>query len=99
MQLIKSKSVAIVSKPVIYEVNLTIDNDVIDEFDAWLKKHIEEMLAIPGFISAATSVIENNDDNTKQRSVQYRLINQAALDSYFEIDAERMRADGLAKFP
>ena len=84
MQLIKRKTQAIESKPVIYEVNLTIDNDVIDEFDAWLQKHIDEMLAIPGFISAATLVIENNDENTKQRSVQYRLVSQDALDTYFE---------------
>ena len=98
MQLIKTKKTIIESKPVIYEVNLTIDNDVIDEFDAWLQKHIDEMLAIPGFISAATLVIENNDDNTKQRSVQFRLTNQAALDSYYEKDAERLRAIGIEKF-
>ena len=98
MQLIKRKTIAIDSKPVIYEVNLTIDNDVIDEFDAWLQKHVDEMLAIPGFISASTAVIENNDENTKQRSVQFRLTNQAALDAYYEKDAERMRATALEKF-
>ena len=54
MQLIKTKPVAVIAKPVIYEVNLTVDNDVIDEFDAWLQKHVDEMLAIPGFVSAAT---------------------------------------------
>ncbi len=99
MQLIKSKAETKIAKPIIYEVNLTIDNDIIDEFDAWLQKHIDEMLAIPGFISAATLVIENNDEDTKQRSVQYRLVDQESLDTYFEKDAERMRAEGLAKFP
>ena len=98
MQLIKTKKAIIESKPVIYEVNLTIDNDVIDEFDEWLQKHVDEMLAIPGFISASTAVIENNDENTKQRSVQFRLTNQAALDTYYEKDAERLRASALEKF-
>ncbi len=99
MQLIKSPVKDIKDQAVIYEVNLTIDNQVVDEFDAWLQKHVNEMLAIPGFISASTSVIENNDEETKQRCVQYRLVNHKALDSYFENDAERMRADGLNKFP
>ncbi len=98
MQLIKRKTITIDSKPVIYEVNLTIDNDVIDEFDAWLQKHVDEMLAIPGFISASTAVIENNDENTKQRSVQFKLTNQAALDAYYAKDAERLRATALEKF-
>lgn len=98
MQLIKSTTLPL-KQAVIYEVNLTIVNDVIEQFDAWLKKHIDEMLAIPGFISASTSVIENDDNDTKQRCVQYRLTDQAALDAYFENDAERMRAHGLKKFP
>ena len=98
MQLIKSPAVLHKDQVVIYEVNLTIDNEVIDEFDVWLKKHVDEMLAIPGFISASTAVIENDDENTKQRSVQFLLSNQQDLDAYFENDAERMRAIALDKF-
>ncbi|MFT6389183.1 MAG: hypothetical protein ACJAUP_002573, partial [Cellvibrionaceae bacterium] len=59
---------------VIYEVNLSIDVDVIDRFDEWLHQHTEEMLAIPGFISAATSVPDVDDESQKHRCVQYRLI-------------------------
>ena len=98
MQLVKSPAVPNKDQVVIYEVNLTINNEVINEFDVWLKSHVAEMLAIPGFISASTAVIENDDENTKQRSVQFRLTNQQDLDAYFENDAERMRAIALDKF-
>ncbi len=77
---------------VIYEVNLSIDVDVIDRFDEWLHQHTEEMLAIPGFISAATSVPDVDDESQKHRCVQYRLISQAALDDYLNHQAEQMRS-------
>ena len=38
--------------PVIYEVNLTVDVEVVEAFDEWLHDHTQDMLAIPGFISA-----------------------------------------------
>ncbi|MBT8141806.1 MAG: DUF4286 family protein [Gammaproteobacteria bacterium] len=98
MQLIKSTPRLPKAQPVIYEVTLTIDVEVIDEFDEWLQKHVEEMLAIPGFVSASISVVDNQDENNRQRCVQYRLSDQAALDSYIDKDAERMRAQGLEKF-
>lgn len=83
---------------VIYEVNLTVDVDVIERFDLWLHQHTEEMLAIPGFISASTSVPDVEDEAQKYRCVQYRLSDQKALDNYFEHHAEAMRAKALEQF-
>lgn len=77
---------------IIYEVNLSVDVDIIERFDEWLHQHTEEMLAIPGFISAATSVPEVTNENRKHRCVQYRLSNQSALDDYLTNHAEQMRA-------
>lgn len=100
MQSIKPQHKEPTAKPqaVIYEVNLSVDVEVIERFDEWLHKHTEEMLAIPGFISAATSVPDVDDENQKHRCVQYRLSDQAALDNYLEHYAEEMRAKSLQHF-
>lgn len=38
--------------PVVYEVNLTIDPEVAEEYLAWLRPHIKEILQLKGFVSA-----------------------------------------------
>jgi len=83
---------------VIYEVNLSIDVEVIDRFDEWLNQHTEEMLAIPGFISATTSVPDVEKEFRKHRCVRYRLSDQSALDDYLETEAEKMRAKAEQAF-
>ena len=100
VQTIRSQNMELTVEPkaVIYEVNLTIDVEVVERFDEWLHKHTEEMLAIPGFISASTSVPDVEDENQKHRCVQYRLSDQAALDNYLEHYAEEMRAKSLQHF-
>lgn len=37
---------------VIYEVNLSIDEEIYEQFKSWLKSHVKEMLQFPGFIKA-----------------------------------------------
>ena len=37
---------------IIYEVNLTVDLDVVDEYAAWLRPHIAHILEIDGFLGA-----------------------------------------------
>lgn len=86
------------SRAVIYEVNLSIDVEVVERFDEWLHKHTQEMLAIPGFISASTSVPDVEDENQKHRCVQYRLSDVSALDNYLEHHAEEMRGRSLQHF-
>ena len=98
MQLIKKKPPELLPHPVIYEVNLTVDVEVVEAFDEWLHDHTQDMLAIPGFISANTSVVDDQDEKTRQRVVQYRLSDEAALAHYLEHDAERMRGKALEKF-
>jgi hypothetical protein len=83
---------------VIYEVNLTVDVEVIEQFDQWLHQHTEDMLAIPGFVSASTSVPDVEDEKRKHRCVQYRLRDQTALDNYLQHHAEEMRNKSLKDF-
>ena len=37
---------------ILYEVNLEISNEIFDEYMAWLRPHIQEMLRFQGFIKA-----------------------------------------------
>jgi len=86
------------NESVLYEVNLEADASIEGPFDTWLRDHIADLLQFEGFRSA-----EILDDRTAppgrvRRIVQYRLRDQAALDSYVANQAPRMRAQGVEKF-
>ena len=83
----------------VYEVNISLQRDIETEYRAWLEKHIAEILALPGFLDAQSFDVQRNDDsNTVDICVQYRLESQSALDDYFAQHAARLRADGIGKF-
>lgn len=87
------------SKPVTYEVNLNVDKALEAEYATWLRKHINDMLMLPGFISAnCFRVNEPVMTGQVSWSVHYQLENQAALEQYFIEHADRMRADGVQHF-
>jgi len=84
---------------VIYQVDLDVEAGLGADFDAWLAGHVEEMLAIAGFVSAEILAEDEPDDSGRlQRTVLYRVANRAALEHYFTHDAERMRSKGNALF-
>ncbi|CAM2740789.1 Uncharacterised protein [Legionella steigerwaltii] len=84
---------------VIYEVNLAIDGDIFPQFQLWLKKHVKEMLQLPGFIQA--NVLKPETEETtdqEQLTVQYQLENRDFLNVYFAEFAPKMREEGLNLF-
>ena len=85
---------------ILYEVNIEVRDDTYDAYRAWLAIHVDEMLALPGFVAA--EILEGRDppppDGLRTLTVHYRLIHQAALDRYFAEDAARMREAGLRRF-
>lgn len=84
---------------VIYQVELDIDGEVAEPFDAWLTDHVDEMLAIAGFVSAEILAdTEGVDQGAVRRTVQYRIRDREALAHYLSHDAERMRAEGQRRF-
>jgi len=83
---------------VVYEVELEVDRDLVDPFDTWLRDHIADMLQLPGFLSAEILEEPASADARVRRVVQYRLIDQPALDTYLREHAARMRAPGVARF-
>lgn len=86
------------SKPVIYEVRLVVAPDIAADFDAWLHRHVKDMLALPGFETAQILSPETDAADTVSRIVQYRLRSRRDLDAYFNEHAERMRAEGTSRF-
>lgn len=86
------------ARPVIYEVSLSVDPEIIGEYDAWLRRHVDEMLALPGFLDAEILRPESRDGARVERLVLYRLRDREALDEYLEKHAPRMREDGLRRF-
>ena len=65
----------------IYEVTITIERDIVDAFDGWLSHHVEQMLALPGFVNANVFALDEDDDGNARRVTQYILESEGALDA------------------
>ena len=84
---------------IIYNVTVNIDDTVHDEWLAWIKEHIPQVLATGKFIDAKlTKVLVEEELGGQTYSIQYKAHNREALDAYYAQDAERLRADGLKRF-
>lgn len=83
-----------------YEVELEMDAALHEEYLAWLRGHVAEMLALPGFLAGA--VLERFDPppppGQRVLLAQYQLRDRAAWQQYLSEHAPRMRAAGLARF-
>ena len=86
--------------PIVYEVNIDVDADTADEFEAWLVPHAAELLAIDEcrFTGAEVFVKEAEPDAEagarKTFAVHYRLEDRAGLQAYLDTHAPRLRGDG-----
>lgn len=85
---------------IVYEVTLDADAAIAVEYRAWLRAHVAQMLALPGFTGAETfEVVEPPPAGGRVAwCVQYALRDEAALTDYLREHAPRMRGDGLARF-
>ena len=81
---------------VIYEVNLTLEPEIVAEFDMWLDEHIAEMLTFEGFEQSKLLKVE--DASAYRLTVWYFVESRSALEHYFTLGAARMREDGLRRF-
>jgi antibiotic biosynthesis monooxygenase (ABM) superfamily enzyme len=85
---------------IVYEVNLTVREDVYADYRAWLAVHVEEMLALPGFVAA--EILELREppapEGMREVTVHYRLVDDAALKRYLAEHAPRMREAGVRRF-
>ncbi|MBI2792456.1 MAG: DUF4286 family protein [Gammaproteobacteria bacterium] len=85
---------------IIYEVNLKIAQTIAHEYLSWLHEHINEMLALEGFMKASLfEEIETVGEKGDARYiVQYTVASLAALHHYLEHFAPMMRQKGLQRF-
>lgn len=88
------------AKRVIYEVNIEVDAAAHDDYRVWLRTHIAEILALPGFTGAKLFEVLEPPPSAGRVGlcVQYALKDRAALDDYLRDHAPRLRADGVARF-
>lgn len=84
--------------PIIYEVNVSVDATIIDAYQAWLKDHVAQILALPGFIGASVYRVADASAERVELCVHYSLQDEAHLQRYLAEHAPRLRADGLARF-
>jgi antibiotic biosynthesis monooxygenase (ABM) superfamily enzyme len=85
---------------IVYEVNIDVREDAYADYHAWLEGHVDEMLALPGFVSA--EIMQRLEPSatrgTRALTIHYRLTDEAALRAYMTEHAARMREDGLRRF-
>lgn len=83
----------------VYEVSVDVDTSMREEYLRWLKPHVAEILALPGFFGADVwEVIDPADPGVLRVCMHYRLADDDALATYLRDHAPRLRADGIARF-
>jgi hypothetical protein len=82
----------------VYEVTLSVDREIVGDFDTWLADHIREMLELPGFVSADIFEAEDESPERARRIVHYVLESDQALEAYFAGPAAEMRRSGPQRF-
>ena len=83
----------------IYNVTLSIDKSIHEEWLQWIHNHIPEVLATGKFVSAKlTQVLIEEEMDGLTYSIQYTAKTREDLDSYYKEDADKLRTDGMLKF-
>ena len=83
-----------------YQVDLEVEAGIAADYRAWLRGHVAEILALPGFLGATVSEVLEPAPPTGYAGlcVQYALVDEDAYQAYLRDHAPRMRADGEARF-
>jgi len=83
----------------IYNITLSIDKSIHNEWLQWIASHINEVLATGKFSEARlTQVLVDEEDGATTYSIQYRAKTREDLDEYYRLFADKLRAEGLKKF-
>jgi len=85
---------------IIYEVNLTVDQDIAGEYMAWLREHVVEICRLPGFITSKIFIVkgETSDTPTFNLCVHYHIDTPHSLQYYLQTHAIEMRNKSKLKF-
>jgi Domain of unknown function (DUF4286) len=84
---------------VIYEVNISANNDIFQDYYEWLLPHIRQILSLQGFLNCEVGLVENqSEDNKNHLRISYTLDSYADLQHYLTHHAPQLRAEGVEKF-
>lgn len=85
---------------IVYAVSLEVDAQIAEDYLRWLRAHMREIAALPGF-TGARLYRQTEPAAAADRvalCVHYTLRDAAALDDYLRDHAPRLRADGEMRF-
>lgn len=83
----------------IYNVTVNVENSVKEQWLAWIKNHIPQVLSTGKFTGAKlTQVLVDEKNNTTTFSIQYRAKSREDLDAYYKHFADPLRKEGLQLF-
>ncbi len=84
---------------IIYNVTINLDESIHEEWLAWIKEHIPQVLSTGKFTEAKlTKVLIDDKEEGPTYSVQYRAKSRKDLDNYYEFDAPKFRQEGISLF-
>lgn len=84
---------------VIYEVNVSVNNESFQDYYNWLLPHVQEMLEFKGFQQAEIGIVENQeDDNKNHLRINFTIDTYENLQNYLDQHAANMRAETLKRF-
>ena len=82
----------------VYEVTHRVDPEIIDDFDAWLSAHIEEMLELPGIARASVFIADDDEHGRPRRVTHYLFDGDNELGEYLAGPAITMRQAAEQRF-
>lgn len=82
----------------VYNVTVNVDDSIRLDWLQWIKPHIKDVLATGRFVSAKLTQVLADEDMGATYSIQYTAESRANLNAYYELDAPKLREDGLKKF-
>lgn len=85
---------------IVYVIELEVEAALASDYLSWLRAHMQELLALPGFTRA--EIFERLEPAPEPGrvgySVHYRLRDRAAFQAYLRDHAPRLRDAGLRAF-
>ena len=82
----------------IYEVTISVDREIIDQFDAWLAHHIEKMSHISVIVGAEVLEPAGDIEGRARRIAQYHFVSDSDLEQYLADRAATIEQSALDRF-
>jgi hypothetical protein len=82
----------------IYEVTFDVEREIVEDFDAWLAQHVEEMSRLPGINRAEVFDLEDDDEDRPRRIAQFFFVEDSGLEQYLAEQASTDRQSAVDRF-